>query len=86
MAFRFVTTGVRPGYWFVPHAYGFGATPATVMGWVATAAYLLAIGVAVKTMPTDGARMALGAGITIGYLFVLAIKTDGGLGWRWGGK
>lgn len=77
---------VRPGYWFLPKAYGLGAYPATVMGWVATAGYLLALGIALKTMPTDGARIVVGAAITISWLFLVIIKTDGGWRWRWGGK
>ena len=30
---------IRPGYWFKPKLFGFGATPATVAGWIATIAF-----------------------------------------------
>ncbi len=77
---------VRPGYWFVPHAYGLGATPANAFGWVATMLYLLAVGLGVSAMRTDGARLIVVAALSAGYLFLVAVKTDGGLRWRWGGR
>ena len=30
-------------YWFKPHAYGFGATPANWKGWAAVGGYLMAL-------------------------------------------
>ncbi|MES2337270.1 MAG: hypothetical protein V4537_04145 [Pseudomonadota bacterium] len=77
---------VRPGYWFAPKRFGFGAVPATVMGWIATAAYLAVLGLAIKAMPTDGARIVIGVCITLAYLAIVWLKTDGGFAWRWGGK
>ncbi|WP_394652507.1 hypothetical protein [uncultured Sphingomonas sp.] len=76
----------RPGYWFLPKAYGYGAYPATVMGWAVLFGYMLALGVTVQALPTDGARIILGTALTIGLVIVVAVKTDGGLRWRWGGK
>ena len=77
---------VRPGYWFAQKRYGYGAVPATLAGWVATAAYLLVLGIAIKAMPTDTARVVLGACITLAYVAVVWLKTDGGFAWRWGDK
>ena len=77
---------VRPGYWFAPKRFGFGAVPATAAGWAATALYLLAIGLAVRTMPTDGAKIVLAVCITLAYLAIVWRKTDGGFAWRWGGR
>lgn len=75
---------VRPGYWFAQKRYGFGFTPANRAGWAFTFAYLALIGLTVWAMPTDGARVAVGAGLTAGYLAIALLKTDGGWHWRWG--
>ncbi|MHA6723547.1 hypothetical protein [Sphingomonas sp. RS2018] len=82
----FTPKPVRPGYWFARKRFGYGAVPATVAGWVATALYLLAIGAAVKVMPTDGVRIGVGVAVTIVYLWIVWMKTDGGWGWEWGGR
>jgi hypothetical protein len=77
---------VRPGYWFAQKRFGFGAVPATIMGWIATAVYLLVLGFAIKAMPTDGTRVVIGVSITLAYLAIVWLKTDGGFAWRWGDR
>ena len=77
---------VRPGYWFAQKRFGYGAVPATILGWVATAAFLLILGFTLRAMPTDGARIIVGTAITLSYLAIVWRKTDGGWRWRWGGE
>lgn len=77
---------VRPGYWFAPKRFGYGAIPVTLAGWIATVAYVGAIALVAWTLPTDTARMIVGGCVTIGFLVLVAVKTDGGWRWRWGGE
>lgn len=74
---------VRPGYWFAQKRFGYGAVPATAAGWVLTAAYLLVLGLAIRAMPSDTARIILGTCITLAYVAIVWLKTDGGFAWRW---
>lgn len=75
---------VRDGYWFAQKRYGFGAVPATLAGWVATALYVLAIGLIVKAMHSDEVKLILGGALTVAFLAITWLKTDGGWRWRWG--
>lgn len=75
---------VRPGYWFLPKRYGFGAVPATIAGWTATSAYLLLLGGAMLVLRSDAARTAVGIAVTLAFLVIVWMKTDGGWRWRWG--
>jgi len=77
---------VRPGYWFAPKRFGYGATPVTPAGWIATVAYVAAIALIAWGLPTDTARMIVGGCVTLGFLALVAVKTDGGWRWRWGGE
>ena len=78
-------SGTRPGYWFRPIRYGFGAEPANGAGWAATAVYLLLLGGTMKAMHSDLSRMILGTSMTIAFIAIVWVKTDGGWRWRWGG-
>ena len=84
-------------YWFKPKAYGYGATPTTWEGWVAVAAYVVAL--LAITLPLlawspeipEGARISqvlTWAGLVALLTFVLVrvtrAKTDGQWRWRWG--
>jgi hypothetical protein len=84
-------------YWFKPKAYGYGATPTTWEGWLATAAYgavVLAITVPLLVAPAEipsGAKLSqvvtwaiLLALLTIGFIRITRAKTDGQWRWRWG--
>ncbi|WP_326525782.1 hypothetical protein [Sphingomonas sp.] len=75
---------VRAGYWFAPKRYGFGAYPATIAGWAATSAYLALIGLVGWRMPTDTGKLVVGGAITLAFLALVLLKTDGGWRWRWG--
>ena len=83
-------------YWFLPKTYGYGATPSTWEGWVATLVFAVVFGaltiVAANPLlvglPADRAwRVAFGAlaALALGvFMLIAAMKTDGGWGWRWG--
>jgi hypothetical protein len=84
-------------YWFKPHAYGYGATPANWKGWAAVAVYaalVLALVLSVGTLPADlpeGPRpwqvataAIMIAALTYGFIRLARKKTDGQWAWRWG--
>jgi hypothetical protein len=83
--------------WFRPKSYGYGATPASWKGWVATAAFM--IGLVVSSYLLLGWEPSPGTGagalrITVWALAIAVLtavfvgfaraKTDGQWGWRWG--
>jgi hypothetical protein len=82
-------------YWFAPKAYGYGATPVTWQGWLATFAFAAVI--ALLTLSVWGAsageaspffRIALwtaaAISLTAGFIWFCRRKTDGQWRWRWG--
>ena len=74
----------RDGYWFVPKAFGFGATPVTWQGWAVTLGFLAALVVAARSMPIGVPRVVVFIALIAAFGVVAANKTDGGLRWRWG--
>jgi hypothetical protein len=81
-------------YWFKPKTYGYGATPASWKGWLASAAFALAVGMlaAVLTLASGGdARpgviltwVAAVSALSAGFALLAYAKTDGQWRWRWG--
>jgi len=84
-------------YWFKPHSYGYGATPANLRGWAATGAFLVILLAAsllllgLEPKPGTGpsfwqiAVWWLGVAVlTIAFVGLAYAKTDGQWGWRWG--
>jgi hypothetical protein len=81
-------------YWFKPHTYGYGATPANWRGWLATAVFASSLGIlglvlalASGGKPSPGAMLAWGLGVcvlTAGFVLLAHAKTDGQWRWRWG--
>ena len=79
-------------YWFKPKRLGYGATPSSWEGWLATAIYVLAVLVAVVVMlTTKSDEHSLPAWIVfvvfVGCLTALFVlfckaKTDGDWHWR----
>jgi hypothetical protein len=84
-------------YWFKPHAYDYGATPANWKGWAAVGGYLavaLALVVSVLALPADLPEgpwawqivtlVAMEAALTVGFVWLCRKRTDGQWAWRWG--
>lgn len=74
---------VRPGYWFAPKLFGIGATPVTWQGWTTILAYVavvLALGASFEGPDMIVAVIAL----TLPFLVLVWMKTDGGWRWHWG--
>lgn len=69
--------------WFAPKRYGYGATPSTWQGWVATLVFVAAM--ALDMAYLRGATRWLGVSILI-LLFVgvCHIKSSAPWRWRWG--
>ena len=79
-------------FWFKPKRYGFGAAPSTWEGWALLATYIAAMlalgaifGVSVESQaPKPLAFIAVGATLTVVFVFLCWRKTEGGWHWRWG--
>jgi hypothetical protein len=83
-------------YWFKPKSHGYGASPNTWEGWVATAAATLAPGLLAWLLL--GGRwssssalplviwLVVTAAIFIGFYKLARSKTDGEWRWRWKGE
>jgi hypothetical protein len=84
-------------YWFKPHTYSYGATPASWKGWAAIAGYLavvLALVLSVAALPADlpegpgawqvATLVIMVAALTLGFIRLCRAKTDGQWVWRWG--
>jgi hypothetical protein len=84
-------------YWFKPHDYGYGATPANWKGWAAIAGYVavvLALVLPLTALPADlpsgpaawqvVTAMLMGALLTYGFVLLCRARTDGEWRRRWG--
>lgn len=73
------------GYWFRPKRFGWGVTPATWQGWLATLAVIV-----VSLTITSLARhfwmplLALLIPVIVIFIALCVAKTEGGMRWRWG--
>lgn len=78
---------MREDYWFEPKRYGLGATPVTWQGWLASALMIAALAllanVAGRGRP---AFLVLAVPVVLGFFWLMAVKTRGGLHWRWGDR
>ncbi|MDH4744611.1 hypothetical protein OMP43_11340 [Sphingomonas sp. CBMAI 2297] len=76
---------VRPGYWFRPKRFGFGATPVTWQGWAATLAFGAAAGLIVNfAVHRERLWLVLLVPLIAVFLWLVAVKTDGDWRFRWG--
>jgi hypothetical protein len=81
-------------YWFRQKTHGFGATPTTWEGWLASLVFLVVVlgmnAAIIVLAPTNRAAAAyfVAGVIIVIVLFCVfaAAKTEGGWRWRWGGK
>lgn len=83
---RLKSTRVRPGFWFVPRRFGFGATPATWQGWALTVGALAAVVLLVQSIEPKGVGAVCAIGVVLGMTLVSWQKTDGAWRWRWGDR
>lgn len=75
----------RPGYWFRPKLFGWGAVPVTWQGWLATLGLVaLSLPIAWLAAGTNMAWIALIVPLIIGFVWLCWAKTDGEWRWRWG--
>ncbi|MDR6847923.1 hypothetical protein J2X47_002583 [Sphingomonas sp. BE270] len=75
---------VEKGYWFVPHMFGFGVTPVTWQGWVATIVFAGLLSADILLLRDQIGQIGIGVAL-VGLFTMIAIrKTQGGLGWHWG--
>ncbi len=75
---------VRPGYWFAPRLFGYGATPVTWQGWLFSLGFAILLIAATRFIPGDLARFTVASALVLCFCIVAARKTDGGWRWRWG--
>jgi len=79
-------------YWFKPHRYGIGATPANPKGWLVTIGFMLIVAAFLAALMTrDNLSVELvlawaAAFVAVEMLFIWIAwkKTDGAWRWRWG--
>ena len=78
-------SALRPGSWFRPKAFGWGATPARWQGWAATLGYVtLAALIGNAASHRGPAWLALLVPLTLAFVWLCWAKTDGDWQWRWG--
>lgn len=76
---------VRPGYWFRPKLFGWGAVPVTWQGWVVTFAMVVAAILVARLSELRGPTvLALLIPLVGFFAWLCWTKTDGDWRWRWG--
>jgi RES domain-containing protein len=76
---------IRPGYWFAPKLYGYGATPVRWQGWALVAIFAAAaMGTAWLARHESATLFGLLIPVTIAFVWICHAKTDGEWRWRWG--
>jgi hypothetical protein len=76
----------QDGYWFVPHAFGIGATPVTWQGWALTIGFVVLSMLAVTQLPNRVAQTGVLIALMLLFMLIAVRKTRGGWRWRWGGR
>ncbi len=84
-------------YWFRPKRYGYGAEPSSWKGWLATLAYLAVVAAITWPLMVEPALAGvtlpisevvkwsvLMIAVTLAFVWLCWIKTDGEWRWRWG--
>jgi hypothetical protein len=75
--------------WFGPKEYGFGLSPISPAGWVATLVYVIVLMSAAFILRQRGAATWIGLattlGITVAFIGLTLLKSDrSAWKWRWG--
>ena len=78
-------------HWFKPKTHGYGAAPTNWKGWALTlgyvaAAVIVSLALLVQPAPRFGLWIVVLIALTVAFLWLCKIKTDGEWKWRWGGK
>jgi len=73
-------TTVSTKKWFRPKAFGYGATPSSWQGWLATFLFVVAVTVAAACLH-GAAKFGVVAALTGAFGVLAFCKTDGA--WRW---
>ncbi|GBQ83187.1 hypothetical protein AA13595_1118 [Gluconacetobacter johannae DSM 13595] len=68
--------------WFKPKTFGYGASPASWQGWLATAIFVVVFLAATLSLRGVGRWIADGV-LLAGFVALVYAKTDGE--WRWRG-
>ena len=77
----------RPGYWFRPKYFGYGATPVTWQGWLASlVVVLVSLPIAFIAAQRNLTYLVLLVPVLAIFMWVCRIKTDGDWKWRSGGE
>ena len=75
----------RPGYWFKPKLFGWGAVPVTWQGWALTLSFVVVAAlIANLAEHRSPVWLWLLVPLLVGYIGLIWAKTDGGWQWRWG--
>jgi len=77
---------VRPGYWFAPRLFGYGATPVTWQGWALVLGFVALILALYTVLPDDLTRVIVSIVLAVPLVIIAYVKTDGGWRWRWGAR
>ncbi|MFA6123135.1 hypothetical protein [Sphingomonas sp.] len=77
---------VEQGYWFVPHMFGFGVTPVTWQGWVATIVFTGLLSADILLLRDQIAQIGIGVALVALFMMIAIRKTQGGLSWHWGAR
>ena len=61
--------------WFGPKAFGWGASPASWEGWLATAVFILAMGATAVFQPGDGLPAWIARGVVLAAYLAVVVLT-----------
>lgn len=84
-------------YWFKPKTHGYGAYPSNWKGWAATFGFVVVVTLVSVWMlwPDEnggigwvriGLCVVVEIVLTLGFVWLCKVKTDGPWRWRWGEK
>ncbi len=69
--------------WFAPKRYGYGATPSTWHGWVATLVFVILFGLDIGLLAAPLSWICAII-LFVGFVVLTYVKTNAPWRWRWG--